>query len=153
MASSRVDAQALRFDVDRLPVDADLIDRYRRRYGPIYQLASAHVELSIMKRTLDQVPAEPAPRERGIAMPANIAERVKGAFHIGQHSAFAVDRNPFHLAWRQFDRLSDGNEPIGHSNSLQRFPSPRIAERAGVRGFWSVRPESEQLRRIVRGDL
>jgi hypothetical protein len=46
-------ARALRFDVHRLPVDANLEDSNRSRYGAVHQFTGAHIELREMQRALD----------------------------------------------------------------------------------------------------
>ncbi len=93
-------AGPLRFDVDRVAFDPDLINRYRRRHRPADQFAGAHVELGEMQRALDQMPHELTTRKRRVAVAANVAQRVKHPLDIRQDQAFAIDRDPSHLARR-----------------------------------------------------
>src|SRR5438270_13176231 len=78
-------------DQDRVAVDPDLIGRHIRRRRTVDELAGADVELGEMQRALDDVSVEPAARQRRIAVPANVAERVKPPVDMSDHDALTLD--------------------------------------------------------------
>jgi len=104
-----------------------------------------------MQRALDQIPLKFAPRQRSIAVATNVAQRVESPVYVGQDQAFAIDRDPPHLAWCKLGSAGDENEPIGHNEPPPPDPFPAV--RGKGQASTSVWPEPEQFRGVVRGDL
>ena len=56
---------------------------------------------------------EPAARQRRVAMPAQIADRVEIAVDIGEQHALALDRDAFHRAGRNLGDGGDRDKAVG----------------------------------------
>src|SRR5439155_19037589 len=94
------------------------------------ELAAAHIELREMQRTFDDMAGEPSARQRRIAVPANVADRVKPPIDMRQQHSGALDRDAFHAAGWDVGGAGDGNEAVrnvAHCRHRDCFLAPLLA--------------------------
>src|SRR5438270_9234111 len=105
-----VNAVVLPLDEHGIAFDPRLIDRDIGRDRAVHELAGADIELGEMQRAFNDAAFESAARQGRVSMPAHVAQRKELPVDIGEHDAFAVDRDNGHASRRHIAGFGDRNE-------------------------------------------